>query len=111
MNRLKELRIKKHLTQKECSKNLNLENITYNRYELGKRQPDIDTLKKIADYYGVSLDYLCEHDCNNLLDISGYNEYKKGVIFALNQLNEKNDLILLGYVTHVLAEQLKEEKK
>lgn len=107
MERLKELRIKNKLTQVECSKILNLENITYNRYELGKRQPDIDTLKRIADYYGVSLDYLCEHDTKNLLDISSYNEYKKGVIYTLGQLNEKNDLILLGYITHMLAEQMK----
>ena len=110
MEKLKELRIKNKLTQVECSKKLNLENITYNRYELRKRQPDLDTLKKIADFYGVSLDFLCEHETKNLLDTSNYNEYKKGVIYALGQLNEKNDLILLGYITHMLAEQMKEDK-
>lgn len=109
--RLRELRKSKNITQSKFASDLNIAQTTYAGYELEQRTPDIDTLKKIADYYGVSLDYLCEHDCKNLLDISGYNEYKKGVIFALNQLNEKNDLILLGYVTHVLAEQLKEEEK
>lgn len=109
--RLKELREEKKLTQNDMSKILSINQSNYSKYEKNIIEPNIDTLKKIADYYGVSLDYLCEHDCKNLLDISGYNEYKKGVIFALNQLNEKNDLILLGYITHVLAEQLKEEEK
>lgn len=107
--KFKELRKKRGLKQTEISKELKIAQTTYAGYELEQRTPDIDTLKKIADFYGVSLDYLCEHETKNLLDISGYNEYKKSIIFAIEQLNEKNDLILLGYATHMLAEQMKNE--
>lgn len=108
--KLKELRKEKGLKQTELAKILNMAQTTYAGYELEQRTPDIEFLKKIADFYGVSLDYLCEHETKNLLDTSNYNEYKKGVIYALGQLNEKNDLILLGYITHMLAEQMKEDK-
>lgn len=108
--KLKYLRERKKLTQNEMSKILNVNQSNYSKYEKNVIEPNIDTLKKIADFYGVSLDYLCEHETKNLLDISRYNEYKKGIIYAMEQLNEKNDLILLGYVTHMLAEQIKEEK-
>ena len=107
---LKKLREEKNLTQNEMAQILNVNQSNYSKYEKNIIEPNLDTLKKIADFYGVSLDYLCEHETKNLLDTSNYNEYKKGVIYALGQLNEKNDLILLGYITHMLAEQMKEDK-
>jgi len=104
---LKELRIKNKKTQQEVAKDLNLSTITYNRYETNKREPDINTLIKLADYFNVSVDYLIGHNTQNLVDTSNFNEYKKGVLFTLQKLNEKNDLVLLGYITHMLAEQEK----
>lgn len=55
---LKELRDHKGLTQKALSQELNIGSQTYSHYETGKRQPDLDTLCKIAAYYEVSLDQL-----------------------------------------------------
>lgn len=57
---LKILRKNKHLTQEQISKELQISRVNYNRYEIGKVQPDIETLKKLADYYQTSLDYLCD---------------------------------------------------
>lgn len=37
---------------------LKIARTTYSSYEQGRRIPDIDTQNKIADYFGVSLDYL-----------------------------------------------------
>ena len=108
--KLLELRKKEHKSQSEIAKFLNVAQQTYAGYESEKTEPTIETLKKLSKYYNVSVDYLIENDSNYLLDTSNYNEYKKGVIYALGQLNEKNDLILLGYITHMLAEQMKEDK-
>lgn len=57
--RLKELRKSKpHLTQQRMADVLGVAKTTYASYEQGKRTPDTDLQNKIADYFGVSLDYL-----------------------------------------------------
>lgn len=58
--KLKELRINKGLSQKEIAKIINTTQQNYARYENNQITPNIDTLKKLADFYGVSLDYLCD---------------------------------------------------
>lgn len=60
--RLKELRDKSGMTQKEVAKKIGCTVQTYARYERGDREPDIDTLKRLADYFYVSVDYLIGHD-------------------------------------------------
>lgn len=57
-NRLKSLRKARGWTQEEAAKRLGLIRSTYSNYESGKREPDFDTAKEIADFYGVSVDYL-----------------------------------------------------
>ena len=103
--RLKELQKKSNLTIKQNAEKLNIPLSTYNQYLINYREPNIKTLKKLAKYYDVSLDYLCENETTNLVDISSWNENKKGALFLLEQLNERNDIILLGYLTHMIAEQ------
>jgi len=56
--RLKSLREEKDLSQLELGERLNISNSTLSLYESGKRQPDYKTLQRIADFYGVSIDYL-----------------------------------------------------
>ncbi len=58
MNRLKEIREDRDLSQKELSKILNINQVTYSYYEIGKRQIPIETLKRLARFYDVSVDYL-----------------------------------------------------
>lgn len=57
-NRLKELRNKKHLTQKELGEQLGMPNNTLSQYETGKREPKLETWQKLADFFGVSVPYL-----------------------------------------------------
>jgi transcriptional regulator with XRE-family HTH domain len=56
--RIIELRIQNGRTQEETSKTLDIPLTTYSGYETGRREPDINTLIKIANLYNVSLDYL-----------------------------------------------------
>lgn len=56
--RLKELRESKGLTQKEVAEIIGYSEISYGRYENGKREPDISTLCKLAEYFNVTVDYL-----------------------------------------------------
>jgi len=56
--RLLALRKGKKLTRKEVAGNLNIVERTYQRYEQGEREPTASVLAELADFYGVSVDYL-----------------------------------------------------
>ena len=56
--RIKELREQKGILQKSMADDLNIGRTTLCQYENGKRQPDFDTLQRIADYFDVTIDYL-----------------------------------------------------
>ena len=56
--RLKELRIRNHMTRRELAQILNVKQQSYSRYELGTGQPSLETLCRTAEYYNVSVDYL-----------------------------------------------------
>ena len=56
--RLKELRKKKGISQLRLATDLNTTQNTISRYETGEREPGIDELIKIAEYFNVSVDYL-----------------------------------------------------
>ena len=55
---LKELRKKANLTQIEFAEKFNISKGTIAMWETDKRQPDHETLLKIADFFGVSTDYI-----------------------------------------------------
>lgn len=56
--KLKDARKSAGYTQIEAAINLNIPNTTLANYELGRTEPDIETLGKLADFYEVSLDWL-----------------------------------------------------
>ena len=56
--RLKELRKHKKISQLKLAMELNTSQNTISRYETGEREPGINELIKIADYFNVSIDYL-----------------------------------------------------
>ncbi len=58
MKRLRELREEKRLYQKEVAKALGISRQAYNRYELGRRNPDNTMLIELATLFNVSIDYL-----------------------------------------------------
>ena len=55
---LKQLRTKKGLTSEELCVKIGIKGGSYRNYERNDRKPDYDTLVKLADFYGVSTDYL-----------------------------------------------------
>ena len=55
---LKRLRTKKGLTSEELCSKIGIKGGSYRNYERNDRKPDYDTLVKLADFYGVSTDYL-----------------------------------------------------
>lgn len=60
MNRMRELRGKK--SQIQIANELGISQRTYSNYESEQRQPAPDMLIKIANYFGVTVDYLLGRD-------------------------------------------------
>lgn len=56
--RLNALRKEHNLKIKEVAVAIGLSPMAYNHYEWGDREPSIDVLIKLCDFYGVSADYL-----------------------------------------------------
>ncbi|WKV09417.1 helix-turn-helix domain-containing protein [Thermoanaerobacterium sp. CMT5567-10] len=69
-NRLKSLREEKKLSQEELSQLINISRSTLSMYEINKRQPDPETLQKIADFFDVSVDYLLGRTDKRNIDVS-----------------------------------------
>lgn len=55
---LKAARERKNMTQKEVADNIGVAKSTYSLYESGNREPNVQTIKKIADVLNVSADDL-----------------------------------------------------
>ena len=58
MNRLKEIREDHDLLQKDLAKILNISQRGYSHYETEDTNIPIEILKKLANYYNTSIDYL-----------------------------------------------------
>lgn len=56
--RLKQCRMEQGFTQREVAIYCDITEKTYQNYELMTREPKLDVLRRIADVYHVSLDYL-----------------------------------------------------
>lgn len=62
MNNLRSLRQEKSLTIAKAAEGLGIPFETYRSYEIGRNQADYETLIRIAEFYGVSVDYILGRD-------------------------------------------------
>lgn len=87
--RLKELREKSKLTQEEASKKLGIARTTYSGYERGTSEPDFSTLTKIAEFYGVDLNWLITGELKVL------DEEDERLIEKFSKLSDKDQQYIL----------------
>ncbi|MBP3493712.1 MAG: helix-turn-helix transcriptional regulator [Oscillospiraceae bacterium] len=55
---IRNLRIDNGYTQKQIAEYLHIKQNTYSQYEIGVLNYPVDVIVKLADFYGVSTDYL-----------------------------------------------------
>lgn len=55
---IRNLRIDKDLTQQQVAEYLHIKQNTYSQYEVGILHYPVEVIVKLADFYGVSTDYL-----------------------------------------------------
>lgn len=58
---LQDLLQKREMTQKQLAEQLNMAPSTISNYVQYSREPDFETLRQLADFFDVSIDYLLDH--------------------------------------------------
>lgn len=66
MNRIRDLREDLDLRQIDVAKATGIDQKTLSNYETGKTNPDSYALIRLADFFGVSIDYLVGRDAGRL---------------------------------------------
>lgn len=106
--RLSELMKKNNIQQQEMAEILNVSRASIYKYQQGKAEPSIEGLVKIADYFNVSLDYLCERQNKNLIFTDSLSDKKKELFSMIKDLNDDETLIVLGFVARLANKPIDE---
>lgn len=81
--KLREIRLIRKRTQEEVSDAVGCSVSAYSRYESGAREPSLDMLAALADYFDVSADYLLGR---KPVESSGLSEYEIELISAVRKV-------------------------
>ncbi|MFY4777301.1 helix-turn-helix domain-containing protein [Metabacillus sp. RGM 3146] len=96
--RLKLLRKKRNMTQAQVASSIGISRPAYTAYERGSRQPDYETLKKIASSFEVSTDYLLTGK-----DAIPITYEKEEIYFTLEDLKVLEEIKKHPVLFHTLA--------
>ncbi len=102
MNRLKELRKEKKLTQEELAGKIGVSKITILRWENEKHVIKSDKAQSLADYFGVSVPYLLDFEQRIIND----NEFLRDENTRLNkEFSELNHAVAKANLLDVIIEE------
>lgn len=99
-NKFKELRVSSGLTQQEMANKMKVSQSTITMWENGKRQPDLETLEMIADYFNVDMNFLTGSS-STTTRILDRNQHR--LISLYEQLNAEGQEKLLDYAADIVA--------
>lgn len=113
MNRIKELRIEKGLTQSQLAELLGVNQTAAGKYERGELEPNFSTLIKLSQIFEVSIDFLIGHsDDLGVISISPHKEKaaelspdELHLLEVFRGLNTKNRIHVTSYAEIRLEEQ------
>lgn len=83
---IKDIRIRKGLTQSEVASALGVSSVVYSRYETGSRQPSIDVLVQMANIFGVTVDYLLGR---KVAEDSSLSDFEQQLLNAARNADER----------------------
>lgn len=83
---LKDIRAKRNYTQQYVADYLGCSAVVYSRYETGVRQPSIEMLLKMAELFGVTVDYLLGRQQDETSTLSSY---ETELIYAARNADER----------------------
>lgn len=89
-NKLRNLIEERNLTQKKVANDLNIAPSTMGGYVQGSSEPDFETLKRIAEYFNVSADYLL-----SMKSINCSSSYEDELIRVFRSLTNEQQRIFI----------------
>lgn len=109
MNRIKELRERRGIQQKELAIDLGVTQPTISNWELGIKVPSARSTQKLAEYFGVSMDYVTgreeqdnqrqtsdpKNEKSALKDKDGFESRAIRLIRAASRLPKEHQTLLL----------------
>ncbi len=102
MKSLKLIRKQRNKTQKDVADFLKMSEAGYSGYETGRTEPNIETLIKLADFFGCSIDYLLGHETKNIMHLDSLTEQQKRAFELVLQLDYDQTNILIGRLSEML---------
>ena len=90
MNRLKELRQGKKLTQQELAKQIGVSKLTILNWEKGEHQIKSDKAQQLADFFEVPVGYLLGYDDYKTIQNDAFDSYRNMVKLLLTNPDFKN---------------------
>ncbi len=92
--KLKEIRLQNNLSQGHLAELLGICRSAYCNYELGRRQPDFETIKTLAKYYKLPLDAFNDEEPQVLRE--SYEVIDESVKY-LSQLSKREQMLVLRF--------------
>ena len=84
--RLKQLRLDKHLTQAQVAGRVGVTASMISSYETDIRLPSFEVIVRLADLFGVTVDYLLGRETRRMLDISALSDEEAAVVCGMVEL-------------------------
>lgn len=109
MIRLKDLRTQKGLSQKEVAEYLGISQPAYANYERQAREADYDTLKKLSDFFDVSVDYILGRTEQKQNDIT-FDDFAYAMYNESKELTDDQKAMVLS-MAKSFKEQLEKDGK
>lgn len=109
MNRLKEARRAKHMTQAEVARHMGISQNGYSNWETGARTIDAASLSELASLFGVSADYLLGLDAPAAAAPLGFDDFTYAMYDAARELTQENKERLLEMARFFQQQQEKRD--
>ena len=104
MNKLRELRKEKKLSQKELAENIGVHYRTLQNWENGESQIKPDKAQQLADYFGVNVGYLLGYEPEGMPKRSIYEEVYLALLRVKSENPNHDDRVAIREVCMELIE-------
>lgn len=98
---LRRLRESKGWTQQELADKIKISRGTYAHWEIDKRTPDLEMLKKLATLFEVTLDYLADKEALQIIAFNEIDDYSLRIAKKIARLSEEKKKIMDDLATEL----------